>query len=168
MSDDRTPTEPRSAAPEDRLGLDALADEVLPALVARLRASRLGELEVGGDGWRVRLRRATQSARQPATRSAPTDDGGAATEISDGNVARSPAVGYFQPAVELAVGSAIRVGDRLGSVDVLGIVQDVNAPADGIVSSILAEDGQAVEYGQALAGIELLPAEVDDHDRATS
>jgi biotin carboxyl carrier protein len=35
-----------------------LADEVLPALIARLAVSELGELEVRDGDWRVRLRRA--------------------------------------------------------------------------------------------------------------
>nr|MBA3891696.1 hypothetical protein [Gemmatimonadaceae bacterium] len=39
-----------------RTRMDALADDVVPALIARLEASGLGELEVRQGGWRVRLR----------------------------------------------------------------------------------------------------------------
>jgi biotin carboxyl carrier protein len=134
--------------------LDALTDEVLPALIARLRASRLGELEVSSAGWRVRLRRDTSTRR-----SAPGSSGAAAGEVgveSHASVARSPAVGYFKPGANLAVGASVQAGDPLGSVDVLGIVQEVTAPSDGIISRVLAEGGQAVEYGQALADIDPL------------
>ncbi len=71
----------------------------------------------------------------------------------------SPAVGYFTPVPQLAVGQSVQAGDLLGSIDVLGVVQEVNAPSGGIVARVLAEEGQAVEYGQALAEID--PLEVD-------
>jgi biotin carboxyl carrier protein len=40
----------------DHATIDRLADELLPALVAKLGASGLGELDVREDAWRVRLR----------------------------------------------------------------------------------------------------------------
>ena len=75
--------------------------------------------------------------------------------------ARSPAVGYFSPARGLVVGQSVSTGDTLGSVDVLGIAQEVTAPVDGIVSALLAETGQAVEYGQVLVEIDPLGDELD-------
>ena len=50
---DRTPAE-RSA---DHAAIDRLSTELLPALIAKLGATGLGELEVREGGWRVRLRR---------------------------------------------------------------------------------------------------------------
>ena len=47
-------------------GFEGLTDEVLPALIARLRASRLGELEVRTDDWHVRLRRDPNAAKRSA------------------------------------------------------------------------------------------------------
>ena len=48
-------------SPEDRLAdhaaIDRLADDLLPALVAKLGATGLGEIEVREGGWKVRLRR---------------------------------------------------------------------------------------------------------------
>ncbi len=38
---------------------------------------------------------------------------------------------------------------------------EVTAPVSGIVSGVLVEAGQAVEYGQALAEIEALPGPLD-------
>jgi biotin carboxyl carrier protein len=141
------------AAPED---LDSLTDELVPALITRLRASRLGEIEVGGDGWRVRLRR---DPTAPGRRSGSAASGRAA-EVDDlRRVATSPAVGYFKPAPGLSVGHTIQAGDVLGSVDVLGITQEVIAPSDGVISHVLAEGGQAVEYGQTLAEID--PLDID-------
>lgn len=74
-------------------------------------------------------------------------------------VATSPAVGRFRPAGDVPTGSRVRAGDRLGTVDVLGVAQEVNAPADGIVMAILAEADQAVEYGQPLVELERMSGE---------
>lgn len=148
-----------SGSDGEPVGLSTLTEEVLPALIARLRASRLGELEVRSDGWRIRLRRdpaARPRLANPAHGG--SDDPGPDTLAS---VARSPAVGYFSPARELFVGASVQPGDLLGSVDVLGIAQEVTAPASGIVAGVLAEEGQAVEYGQALAEIDPLEAGSD-------
>lgn len=71
-----------------------------------------------------------------------------------GPIALSPAVGIFQPGSAAVSGTRVRAGERLGAVDMLGIPQDVVAPADGIVTSIMVEGGTAVEYGQELVGIE--------------
>ncbi len=61
----------RSAADRarDHAAIDHLADDLLPALVAKLGASGLGEIEVREGGWRVRVRRpatASEAASQAA------------------------------------------------------------------------------------------------------
>ena len=66
---ERSPAE-RAA---DHAAIDRLSGELLPALIAKLGATGLGELEVREDGWRVRLRRpadgqAAAPAASPATR----------------------------------------------------------------------------------------------------
>ena len=52
----------------------------------------------------------------------------------------------------------MRAGDRLGTIDVLGVPQEVTSPADGIVGASLVEPGDPVEYGQDVVEIELLGA----------
>jgi biotin carboxyl carrier protein len=69
-------------------------------------------------------------------------------------------VGIFNPGSRAASGTRVRAGDSLGHVDVLGVPQEIEAPADGIVGSTLVEAGMAVEYGQELIRLELTaPAE---------
>lgn len=201
----------------DHAAIDRLTHELLPALVARLGATGLGELEVREGSWRVRLRRPAGSERRPspggravvgrsgqraaeerrdggsaASAAAPTAastgrasaGGGAsaadglpgagqadpaelppltsvgeaiepADDERDGTlVAFSPAVGIFRAAKEVPTGTRVRSGDRLGAVDLLGVPQEVVAPADGFVAAALVEDGDAVEYGQPLVSLE--------------
>ena len=52
----------------------------------------------------------------------------------------------------------MRSGDRVGSVDILGVAQEVVAPVDGILGSSLVESGDAVEYGQEILVIEFSPS----------
>ena len=140
-------------------------------------------LEVREGDWRVRLRRPGGSNPSPSRgrreRAGRTDDGYAdrhaerashvgrtAHHVAEPTTARtdsrtvttSPAVGIFQPRADLAAGSRVRAGDRLGAVDMLGIAQEVVAPVDGILGARLVEAGDAVEYGQELLVIEFAPA----------
>ena len=69
----------------------------------------------------------------------------------------SPGVGYFTVREGIAAGMTVRGGDLLGHVDVLGVRQEVVAPADGIVARVMAEQGEAVEYGQELVRLDPAP-----------
>ena len=138
--------------------LARLADEVLPALIARLDASGLGELEVRHDGWRVRLRRDLTPMQAPAAAigAAAPASGHDATPAREPvrSGAMSPAVGYFIPNEKTPVGRKVAAGDVLGWVEVLGVRQEVVSPRDGTVGRLSAEAGQAVEYGQELVVVD--------------
>jgi biotin carboxyl carrier protein len=62
---DADPRDPAERA-EDHAGIGRLADGLVPALIARLASSQLGELEVQEGDWRVRLRRPAVPDAQPA------------------------------------------------------------------------------------------------------
>jgi biotin carboxyl carrier protein len=168
----------------DHDAIGRVAEEVLPALIARLAAGGLGEIEVRQGGWKARLRKPAGSeeirrsaARGPVEihaghalpagrpivghvratedRDRRRDEDEAPARVEPGRItATSPAVGIYHPRLELAIGAAVRAGDRIGWVDVLGVQQDVVAPLDGIMGAGLAEAGEAVEYGQDLVLIE--------------
>ena len=59
MSEPREPrpVRPAEARADDHAAIDRLAGELLPALVAKLTATGLGEIEVREDDWKVRVRR---------------------------------------------------------------------------------------------------------------
>jgi biotin carboxyl carrier protein len=73
-------------------------------------------------------------------------------------VATSPAVGFFRPRADLAVGARLRAGDLLGTVDVLGVPHELVAPLGGVLGASLVASGEPVEYGQPVMEIELLDA----------
>ncbi len=149
---------------DERATIARLADDVVPALIERLGSSELGEIEVRQDGWRVRLRRATDGAAQvaPAGHAAVPHKPAAVTHASEQTPRRdqpkgrvkSPAVGFFTLRDGVSVGSKVRSGDVLGIVDVLGIRQEVDSPADGVLKALEVESGQAVEFGQPIGRVE--------------
>lgn len=161
---------------KDHAAIRRLADELLPALMARLEASPLGELEVRQDGWRVRLRKPAEAAVAPATtgRRRERTAGKTKADIPDGArgtanpgprqdgrdpgrpAVTSPAVGTFHPQDETAVGQPVRTGDVVGHVEVLGVPQEVLAPFDGTLGRLLVEPGQVVEYGEPLMRIDVV------------
>jgi acetyl-CoA carboxylase biotin carboxyl carrier protein len=53
----------------DHAAIDRLADELVPALIAKLSATGLGEIEVGEEGWTVRVRRPADAATSHNRRS---------------------------------------------------------------------------------------------------
>jgi biotin carboxyl carrier protein len=69
----------------------------------------------------------------------------------------SPAVGFFVYADGLGPGLDVTKGDAVGHVEMLGVKHDVRAPRAGTVRHLVAESGEAVEYGQTVVEIE--PAE---------
>ena len=189
---DASPPDPgrTSRSPEERAAdhaaIERLTDGLLPALIAKLGATGLGELEVREGAWRVRLRRpaggkpASSASTARDRRHGRTDRGerSEAADRGDGagtkagwstlleshapndpsrEVATSPAVGIYRPSPDVVAGTRVRSGDRIGSVDMLGVAQEVVAPADGIIGVSLAESGDAVEYGQELLVIEFAP-----------
>ena len=192
VPDDRRSPAPRRV--QDRLdahaAIDQLTDDLLPALVAKLGASGLGEIEIREGTWRVRLRMPVDGSAVAGRRPAPARGGsrggdgshvdhvradasgpagtgtvpgsqGSATEPASAVgpsrlVATSPAVGYFRPRNDLRAGTKVRAGDRIGSVDVLGIGQDLVAPEDGLIGATLVAPGEPVEYGQAIIVLEQL------------
>jgi biotin carboxyl carrier protein len=172
-------TDDRRATGED---VEALVERLVPGLAERLRGG-VDEIEMARDGWRVRVRRngtaptsspagSAGSAAHAGSNGATPAGSGAAhgpqlphlrpahahhvpRPVTPGRVvATAPAVGVFMPRGDVALGSRVRAGDRLGIVDLLGVPQDVVAPADGVFTASLVEPGEGVEYGQELLVIE--------------
>jgi len=88
---------------------------------------------------------ATASAAAPAAEAAP-----------EGHVVKSPMVGTFyrapspdaKPFVE--VGATIKSGETICVLEAMKLMNEIEADASGTIKAILVENGQPVEYGQAL------------------
>jgi len=131
-------------------------------------APRLAELElkVEGDGI-LRLRRSLASAERPKQAPkkrvvAPSPEPVAAPTpevVPAGTMVTSTLVGVFRAATRETITeeSVVRVGQILGFIEAMRLMNEVTAPQAGRVRAIYVQDGQPVEYGQPL--FELDPIE---------
>ncbi|SPJ16485.1 acetyl CoA carboxylase, BCCP subunit [Burkholderiales bacterium] len=79
-----------------------------------------------------------------------------AAEPDAGHIVKSPMVGTFyrspgpdaKPFVE--VGQTVKPGDTLCIIEAMKLLNEIEAEVSGVIREILVENGQAVEYGQAL------------------
>jgi acetyl-CoA carboxylase biotin carboxyl carrier protein len=87
---------------------------------------------------------------------APAGAAAAAPDEPKGHQVKSPMVGTFyrspgpgaKPFVE--IGQAVKPGDTLCIIEAMKLLNEIEAEVSGTVKEILAENGQAVEYGQVL------------------
>jgi biotin carboxyl carrier protein len=150
--------------------IERAARDLVPQLSERLARHGLGEIEVAEGDLRLRVR-AGQDARSPSAPARPAEPTGAESTgeeraratssdapASDPTVGvTSPAVGFFMYADGLGPGLSVGKGDPLGHVEMLGVRHDVRAPRGGTVRHLVAESGEAVEYGQVV--VEMDPRE---------
>jgi acetyl-CoA carboxylase biotin carboxyl carrier protein len=77
-----------------------------------------------------------------------------------GHTVKSPMVGTFyrssSPGAKAfaEVGDSIKEGDTICIIEAMKILNEIEADKSGTITKILCENGQAVEYGQALFIIE--------------
>jgi acetyl-CoA carboxylase biotin carboxyl carrier protein len=84
----------------------------------------------------------------------------AAPEAPAGHIVKSPMVGTFyrssspgaKPFIE--IGSQVKEGETICIIEAMKILNEIEADKAGTVTQILCQNGQAVEYGQALVVIE--------------
>uniref|UniRef100_UPI00405617E2 acetyl-CoA carboxylase biotin carboxyl carrier protein n=1 Tax=Acetatifactor sp. TaxID=1872090 RepID=UPI00405617E2 len=79
-----------------------------------------------------------------------------AASVATGNVVTSPLVGRFYVAPSedaepfVKVGDTVKKGQTLAIVEAMKLMNEIESDYDGVVTEILAENGQGVEYGQPL------------------
>jgi biotin carboxyl carrier protein len=166
--DERTP-EDRAA---DHAAIDRLAADLLPALVAKLGATGLGEIEVREGDWKVRLRRPADAAllgRRTADRPARAQPGhaghGHPPAALEGHRAAAgeghrPAPSSNGHGPELAAVGPGRDGDRLAGDPHRAIA---TSPAVGIFQPVSeTRAGTRVRAGDRIGAVDMLgvPLEV--------
>jgi acetyl-CoA carboxylase biotin carboxyl carrier protein len=145
--------------------ISVAAERLVPELTERLRRHGLGEIEVAHGDLRLRVAAAPRgSAARAAEDRAATDtsapQAAAALEVGATTVGvASPAVGFFVYAERLGPGLEVSKGDELGHVEMLGVRHDVRAPRGGTVGHLVAESGEAVEYGQVVLELDTAEAQ---------
>jgi acetyl-CoA carboxylase biotin carboxyl carrier protein len=101
-------------------------------------------------------------AKAASTELAPGSGAGSvpASDQAAGTVVTSPSVGLFWRAPSpgappfVDIGAAVGVGDTVAIVEVMKLMNQVSAPANGVVTAILVENGSQVEFGEPLIVID--------------
>lgn len=87
---------------------------------------------------------------------------GEAKGKSEGNTIYSPLVGTFYASSSpdaspyVKVGDTVKKGQTLGIIEAMKLMNEIESECDGTIVSILIENEQVVEYGQALFVIQSL------------
>src|SRR4051794_18730775 len=170
---------PRQPNATERPAASVNMDE-LRELISLLRDNELAELELENEGFRIRLRRDTvgegshasapHHAPAPAPAlAAPASSGPAhpgtqattaAAQDQDLHIIASPIVGTFyrspSPTAEafVKIGSNVEPETVVCIIEAMKLMNEIQAEASGEIVKIYVENGQPVEYGQPLFGIQ--------------
>ena len=153
----------------------------LKTLIDLVSESNVSELEITEAEGKVRIVKssgapvvmAASVAAAPAVMAAPlaavagattapvtaSADAAPAAEAA-GHVVKSPMVGTFYRSASpgakafIELGSVVKEGDTICIIEAMKILNEIEADKSGTVVQILAENGQAVEYGHPLVVIE--------------
>lgn len=143
----------------------------LKTLIDLVQQSGIAELEITEGEEKVRISRfgvpGTATAAAPsmtmpvAAMPAPVPGEAAAEDAeapaeAEGHTVKSPMVGTFyrsstpgaKPFVE--VGQTVKSGETVCIIEAMKLLNEIEADRDGIIKSVLVENGQPVEYGQPL------------------
>ncbi len=151
-------------------------EESLLRLVAQLLAEHhLTEFEIERNGLRIRAARSLPAVAAPVAPAVlatplpapvtlapqmPAREEEQRRLLESPGAVKSPMVGtaYLRPNPEanafVEVGSRVSVGDKLLLIEAMKTFNEVVAHKAGVVTAMLVEDGQPVEYGQPLLVIE--------------
>ena len=172
------PSNTRKSATSAASSSSGIDTGLIADLAALLTKTDLSEIEVQKGDLRVKVARTlhaaplppavqvSASAAQHPAAPAPTaaqpsaGPGTGKVDSSHPGAVVSPMVGtaYRRPSPDakafVEVGSAVKAGEKILLIEAMKTFNEIVAPRAGTVTAILVEDGQPVEFGEALIIIE--------------
>ena len=142
----------------------------LKTLIDLVAESGIAELEITEGEGKVRIVKFSQTLQPvayhqpeagvpaaPVAAAAPAAAPAApAAPVIQGHVVKAPMVGTFYrspnpgAAPFVDVGATVKEGDPLCIIEAMKLLSEIEADKDGVIKEILVENGEPVEYGQAL------------------
>ena len=144
----------------------------LKKLIDLVQESGIAELEITEGEERVRIARggavsvtplaaaapvpAVPASGAPALSPAPGPAAGEPAPGQEGHTVKSPMVGTFYRAPSpdakpfVSAGDTVKEGQTICVIEAMKLMNEIECDAAGVVKAILVENGQPVEYGQAL------------------
>jgi acetyl-CoA carboxylase biotin carboxyl carrier protein len=147
------------------------AEDTVRSLARLLEETGLTEIEIEQDGLRVRVARpaagSTLAYMPPSStliegpRTGPVGAGGDTLDAAKHpGVVTSPMVGTAYRSPEpgakpfIDIGSTVKAGETLLIIEAMKTMNQIPAPRAGVVTQILFEDAQPVEFGEPLVIVE--------------
>lgn len=140
-----------------QMGLDELS-EFVERLTQLVQRGGLASLEIKTEAVKVRIHSGRgESSFTPAP--GPSESAGEpepATPELTGSVVTAPMVGTFYHSTSptepplVQVGDRIEVGQVIGIIEAMKIMNEITSDRNGLVVEIVAPNGAAVEYGSPL------------------
>jgi|SRR4051794_12013997 acetyl-CoA carboxylase biotin carboxyl carrier protein len=138
--------------------------DLIRELAKLLEETGLSELEIEQEGTRIRVARGGRAVAAPApiviAPAAASAPAAAADAGKHAGAVTSPMVGtaYLAPSPDakafVEVGTRVKAGDTLLIIEAMKTMNQIPAPRSGTVTQILVEDGQPVEFGEAMMIVE--------------
>ena len=137
-------------------------------LIEIIEESDIAELEIKEGEECIRISRYSAAPAQVAYAPAPASAASAAPAVAaapaeekiTGHVVKSPMVGTFYRSaspgtkVFVEIGQAVMAGDTLCIIEAMKILNQIEADKSGVITQILVDNAEPVEYGQPLFIIE--------------
>ena len=137
-------------------------------LIEIIEESDIAELEIKEGEECIRISRYSAAPAQVAYAPAPVSAVPAAPAVAaapaeekiTGHVVKSPMVGTFYRSaspgtkVFVEIGQSVVVGDTLCIIEAMKILNQIEADKSGVITQILVDNAEPVEYGQPLFIIE--------------
>ena len=128
--------------------------EKIKSVIEMFERSRISTLDLETGDMKIKLEKKQEGIIQT---SAPTlEKKHSVMEPEDQDILHSPLVGTFyassspESAPYVEKGSLVKEGDTLCIVEAMKMMNEIKANRDGVVKDILVEDGDIVEYNQAI------------------
>jgi acetyl-CoA carboxylase biotin carboxyl carrier protein len=129
-------------------------------IIRVIKGTDITEIEIERSGERIRIKRGAPAPVDVKVTPAAIPKG--AAEDHELVAVTSPLVGTFYRSSSLdsppfvEVGQEVHKGDVLCMVESMKLMNEIESDVDGIIVSIVVENGQPVEYGQTLFLLEPL------------
>ena len=143
--------------------------KVIKQVIDLMKRSELSEFELEEEGFKLRLSskngetvpQIVQAAPAPApapAAPAPTPEGAAAPAAEEPGISiiKSPMVGTFYRSPSPDSDAFVDVGSKISDdsvvciVEAMKVMNEIQAEIKGTITEILAENGDAIEFGQPL------------------
>jgi acetyl-CoA carboxylase biotin carboxyl carrier protein len=129
--------------------------ELVRSVATVMHQANVSELDLDMGSLKLRLRRPSHTPTSH-NESTPGFDSTPVLATNNEHLITAPMIGTFYAsptpgsAPFVVVGDTVQVGQAVGIIEAMKIMNEISADGSGIVEAVLVDSGQAVEYGTPL------------------